>query len=784
MAILLSLCGVRVDVELEPYLPSSLHEMILGPTSALTETQFHNLRNHLEEGLHPKSVELDGFSTEQRLLGWVRSLDRLHVPHAELETWLVQREPEPLPIRSPDQASLLERIPAEIERELTALPVEPQAELEDEEEKEDTETSLQECFRLLEETFPSTEEQWLNDAGGGVEDLESQPSDRDPLLFSTDNPSMDFELHWQDLLNIMEPENTDMDMASSGHNLNSRPSGTFRGNVSGTLSNCCDNPATEADQETLLMETHLQHGLLEPLTESETVLLPLTPTAELDDHNSALNTQDTLNNIDGHPLNSPPDQTDLLAEEPLEDFSMELMEEDNIITFLSQVYVGRMEPEHLSGIDVNFQSSNSTIPLEGNVMTQDLAGSPPSHLLGYEDNEDDLPIPLSDLLEDATILDEIRLLDQALEEGFSPEMAARLEDESYFNHELAEQEISNDDDHLGSKIAVRENHGRPSTHHHGNSTDCEDELDSDSGLSLDFSHSPASPCTSEASSCSSSSTSSSFYVSATGSFFSKDDEEDSEEGLAGSDMEAVMMIKQEELEEEEMGAVGGENHENKLVPVDYSDHSLFHGFSWLEHIGHDHTYNMPWSSACSIPLGKMPTKHAKSARQHDSVKPYPQSFSRSISENKIWSRDEHRAQTLKIPFSNEVIVNLPVEDFNSLLSNYQLSEEQLTLIKDIRRRGKNKIAAQNCRKRKQDVLLGLEDDVSSLRRHRSRLLREKRETLRHLQEIRHHMEMLYKQVFSRLTSEEGSPMDATEYMLHFKPNGRNSKKQSQKDKEK
>lgn len=79
MAILLSLCGVRVDVELEPYLPSSLHDMFLGPTSALTQTQFHNLRNHLEEGLHPKSVELEGFSTAQRLLGWVRSLDRLHV---------------------------------------------------------------------------------------------------------------------------------------------------------------------------------------------------------------------------------------------------------------------------------------------------------------------------------------------------------------------------------------------------------------------------------------------------------------------------------------------------------------------------------------------------------------------------------------------------------------------------------------------------------------------------------------------------------------------------------
>lgn len=37
-------------------------------------------------------------------------------------------------------------------------------------------------------------------------DLESQPSGRDSLLFPNDNPSMDFELHWQDLLNIMEPE--------------------------------------------------------------------------------------------------------------------------------------------------------------------------------------------------------------------------------------------------------------------------------------------------------------------------------------------------------------------------------------------------------------------------------------------------------------------------------------------------------------------------------------------------------------------------------------------------
>lgn len=81
MAILLSLCGLMVDVGLEPYLPASWHERILGPTSALTQTQFHNLRNRLEDGhgLHPKHVDLDSFFTARRLLGWVHSLDRLQV---------------------------------------------------------------------------------------------------------------------------------------------------------------------------------------------------------------------------------------------------------------------------------------------------------------------------------------------------------------------------------------------------------------------------------------------------------------------------------------------------------------------------------------------------------------------------------------------------------------------------------------------------------------------------------------------------------------------------------
>ena len=94
--ILLSLIGVRVD--LDTYLSNQLpplREIILGPSSAYTQTQFHNLRNTLDGyGIHPKSVDLDQFFTTRRLLNQVRQLDRLSVPSPELSTWLVHRDPE------------------------------------------------------------------------------------------------------------------------------------------------------------------------------------------------------------------------------------------------------------------------------------------------------------------------------------------------------------------------------------------------------------------------------------------------------------------------------------------------------------------------------------------------------------------------------------------------------------------------------------------------------------------------------------------------------------------
>lgn len=758
VAILLSLCGMMVDVGLEPYLPPSWQEMIRGPTSALTQTQFHNLRNRLEDGqdLHPKSVDLDGFFTARRLLGSVRSLDRLQVPQTELEAWLVQREPDPLPVDHQDQlrpAPPVDPRPGvvslhgdededdEEEDETHHLLFRGSAQEDDGEEEDlsrlcrraegggpedrgestqtDDQTSVfQACLRLLEETFPFSEEHQLNDGGDGGSDVETLS----PPIIPSGNPPADLEMHWQDLLAIMEPTPTagDVDMITSP-DLNqsqrlTEPEALQRNNHHDT--------GAEA-----------QHGFSHPELES------LTSIAELDQQSAALN---------------PPQHADLLAQfssgefiqgqnaENSGAFSTDLLTQD-LLDMDSSLYTSFYQSfENFE--DPGVADSSVSSPSE---LSDELGMSPSSVFLfeqedGAED-EDGLLSPLGELLED-----ELRLLDLALEEGFSPEMTTRLEEEGYLEPTTVKEETGGGEDQFGSETTDQQSH-----HQQDNNT----EADSDSGLSLDFSHSPASPCASEASSYSSSSSSSS----SVGSPFSEDEEAD--EGSFDSEMEDEVTVKQEELDEEEMGAVGGEypGDVSKAFSCNHDDHKMFSSLHWTEHIGHDHTYNQPRSSP-----GK--TKPSKSISQHDS-KPYLPSSSRHLSDARMWSRDERRARALKVPFSNEMIVNLPVDEFNDLLEKYTLSEEQLALIRDIRRRGKNKIAAQNCRRRKMDVLLGLKDDVAGLRRYRSRLLREKQEALRSLQEMKRQLGILYQEVFSRLRDEAGRPLDAMEYLLQFEPSG-------------
>ncbi|RWS27397.1 nuclear factor erythroid 2-related factor 1-like protein [Leptotrombidium deliense] len=147
---------------------------------------------------------------------------------------------------------------------------------------------------------------------------------------------------------------------------------------------------------------------------------------------------------------------------------------------------------------------------------------------------------------------------------------------------------------------------------------------------------------------------------------------------------------------------------------EYSDQSF------LPSTMHNHTYHMP------IAEDNTDTRqNLKLVSQNKKTKTSVASSVNSISSDfsddeddedsdRIASRDEKRARALKIPISNQDIINLPIDEFNERMAKYELNEAQLSLIRDIRRRGKNKVAAQNCRKRKMDQILGLQGEVESL----------------------------------------------------------------------
>ncbi|CAH2301851.1 nuclear factor erythroid 2-related factor 1 [Pelobates cultripes] len=685
--ILLSLMGVRVD--LDSYLPSHLpplHEIILGPTSAYTQTQFHSLRGTADGyGVHPKSVDLDQFFTSRRLLNRVRALDRLQVPTTELDAWLVHREAE----GSVPSAQTGSSRPTDTPQE-----------------RPGSDSSIRDT--LVTEQGRSTEE--VEELGAtaqpGSSDLSKEDIDLIDILWRQD---IDLGVGREDFLQH-DKRNDDMwespqdDLQVDILDPTIQVDGETGENVRHQ-----DQTALSLEECLSLLDVNFPFGdppefsdptpsdLLVPdsgpvaSTQSDELLSPFLPAMEspLDleeqwqDLMSLMDMQVMdVNNSTENPLylslNPPTQQDGNLGQVPLPSCSRDH----------SAVFAPTMDILTVPDSPLPQFSSHNSSDLNSTFGFTNLTGILfPSHLNSTTNitSPQILPDPLGGILDEA-LLDEISLMDLALEEGFSQVQTTQLQEE----------------------------------------------LDSDSGLSLDSHRSPVSPSGSESSSSSSCSSSSSF----------------SEEGAVGYSSDSEM-IDQEDSD----GAIGYQPEYSKFCRMSSQNPSHYQRLPFLEHVGHNHTYNMVPEEPEDKPVLSRGNRRSSGFLDRQA------------------GRDEQRARAMKIPFSNDKIINLPVEEFNELLTKYQLSEAQLCLVRDIRRRGKNKMAAQNCRKRKLDTILNLEQEVKRLTRERTSQLREKGENLRSLQQMKQEVENLYQEVFSQLRDQEGRPYSSQRYALHYTSNG-------------
>ncbi|NXO58340.1 BACH1 protein, partial [Aramus guarauna] len=101
---------------------------------------------------------------------------------------------------------------------------------------------------------------------------------------------------------------------------------------------------------------------------------------------------------------------------------------------------------------------------------------------------------------------------------------------------------------------------------------------------------------------------------------------------------------------------------------------------------------------------------------------------------------------VKLPFNAQRITSLSRNDFQSFLKMHKLTPEQLDCIHDIRRRSKNRIAAQRCRKRKLDCIQNLESEIEKLQNEKENLLKERNHILSTLGETKQNLTGLCQQV--------------------------------------
>ena len=126
--------------------------------------------------------------------------------------------------------------------------------------------------------------------------------------------------------------------------------------------------------------------------------------------------------------------------------------------------------------------------------------------------------------------------------------------------------------------------------------------------------------------------------------------------------------------------------------------------------------------------------------------------SRDINKRK---KQKDTAISPDLPHSENELAHMDIDDFNDLIS--QFDEVRQILLKDLRKKGKNKVAARNSRKRKMDVLDDLDTDVESLMKKQELLLHERQLLVDETRLIHKKTALLSDYILGSLHDEMGNP---------------------------
>ncbi len=118
------------------------------------------------------------------------------------------------------------------------------------------------------------------------------------------------------------------------------------------------------------------------------------------------------------------------------------------------------------------------------------------------------------------------------------------------------------------------------------------------------------------------------------------------------------------------------------------------------------------------------------------------------------------------PPSRNKLVSMPVEEFNHLLELSKLNDIEVAFMKEWRRRGKNKTAAQVARKRKREEVGGLESEVEVMRQQKVELHTRYDQLRSQIKSLKERSLAAERRVYKKYSRSSGQSVSRDTHLIH------------------